>query len=960
MAHFFEKRDRWGNGLALWVVAGMAFAIPVCVWSFRSISQTAKPAEWLPRDNQQVQTNQWAQLQFPHEESVIVSWEGSRLNDPRIKTFVDSVVGQTGTDGVRRQGLKQVQQVRTPQDLIEVATKSEIPEAEAIRRLIGTYVGIGSVKIRLTDAGRADKELTIERLKTAAADKLAKDITIKKNDETPAEGMIAVPLVSAKRPVAEGAEKEATEAAAEPALTPEHELQATWSGMAWSVQDLETFQKVADGLRSNPSAEKPQGEALIERVFLTPGTPIAVSVVLTEAGLADIQESLQLIKEKAIAAGIPEASLRLGGTQVISVAYRSELQKAIWNKAAPVQKLHERSVLLVGCLVGVGLSIWMLRSARLVVIVMGVAYLGVLYTAAFVPAIGGSVNILMLAVPAALLTMTLSGGIFVVNYWKQASLANEPSPLVAAVKRAQSPCLWASAITAIGCASLLSSTLGPIREFGIYSVIGSGISAVLVVLGIPALMQIWPALKPQAVELDETDWRNVGTWLTKRQKVIVPVLLVAATAIEVGLVKARTEAKPLRQFNDQARVVQDYSYLEKNLGGTQAVDLIIRFDAEAQEELRFVDRAAVVRRIEAELAKLPDVSGTLSLAKFLPDVVPLPDKATPIQKSRYTNQSQEIEDQAKGEGNSNAKRMLAVTKEATPFNAAGDELWRITARVSSLSAKPYRTLNAELDDICCSVLKNVAVHGTEKYHAGEDPVYYHPGASHIVAGLVPLSLAAQQELTQGLIRIGLIVCGAIGIGMITLLKNPRAGVLATIPITLPLATVCGAVSWGGLAIDAGTIAACASILGLSVSGTLHMLAEFRKQLGLGKSRQEAATIALAQCGPTVWQTSFIVGLGLFVLESSELQPISRFGWFSTSLVLTVLLTNIVLTPALLAGPIGYLLADPATEEAHAEVKLETPSSVATNGEKVTTSVNGVPLPRPHLESSPVMRVRRVE
>ena len=194
--------------------------------------------------------------------------------------------------------------------------------------------------------------------------------------------------------------------------------------------------------------------------------------------------------------------------------------------------------------------------------------------------------------------------------------------------------------------------------------------------------------------------------------------------------------------------------------------------------------------------------------------------------------------------------------------------------------------------------------------------------------------------------------------MIALLKNPRAGVLGTIPITMPLLMVGGGAAWTGMAFDAGTVTAMACVLGLAASGTVHMIVEFRRQLADGKSRSEAATTALAHCGPSLWQTSFIVGLGLLVLYSSELQPISSFGCLSASLVLTVLLTNLVLTPALLAGPLGWLLEEPAVEE-EAHVASAT---VATNGEKHSGSstVNGAPLPRPHLETAAVMRVRRVE
>src|SRR5262249_24923882 len=51
MANFFEKKDRWGNGLALWVIVGMAFLIPISLWSLRSIRMENEVEHWIPRDN---------------------------------------------------------------------------------------------------------------------------------------------------------------------------------------------------------------------------------------------------------------------------------------------------------------------------------------------------------------------------------------------------------------------------------------------------------------------------------------------------------------------------------------------------------------------------------------------------------------------------------------------------------------------------------------------------------------------------------------------------------------------------------------------------------------------------------------------------------------------------------------------------------------------------------------------
>jgi hypothetical protein len=57
----------------------------------------------------------------------------------------------------------------------------------------------------------------------------------------------------------------------------------------------------------------------------------------------------------------------------------------------------------------------------------------------------------------------------------------------------------------------------------------------------------------------------------------------------------------------------------------------------------------------------------------------------------------------------------------------------------------------------------------------------------------------------------------------------------------------------------------------------------------------------------VWQTTFVIVSGLSMLCASELTLISRFGWLMAALLLTTCVSNFVLTPALLAGPLGRII-----------------------------------------------------
>src|SRR5207244_1681679 len=130
----------------------------------------------------------------------------------------------------------------------------------------------------------------------------------------------------------------------------------------------------------------------------------------------------------------------------------------------------------------------------------------------------GSMNMVLVVMPTLLFVTTLSGGIHLANYWKHAASRNVQTAVVEAVVTARSPCIWASLTTAIGLASLMTSSLQPIRDFGMYSAIGTVVSMVVVLYCLPALLQLWPAQAPRTAELDSSNWHGFGEWVVRNYK----------------------------------------------------------------------------------------------------------------------------------------------------------------------------------------------------------------------------------------------------------------------------------------------------------------------------------------------------------------------------------------------------------------------------------------------------------
>ena len=178
MPHFFEKHDRWGNGLALWVVVGMVFLIPISVWSLFSMKMENEVQNWIPKDNPEYKAVEWYRRHFPLDEVLMFTWEGSSLEDPRVDRLVAKIRGTVDATGKRRGGSKFIEQVRTPHDLIAQMRHNKVPRAEAIERLDGVLIGAGPLRIRLTEYGRARRQKVIDQLRVTARDSLGVEIEV--------------------------------------------------------------------------------------------------------------------------------------------------------------------------------------------------------------------------------------------------------------------------------------------------------------------------------------------------------------------------------------------------------------------------------------------------------------------------------------------------------------------------------------------------------------------------------------------------------------------------------------------------------------------------------------------------------------------------------------------------------------------------------------------------------------
>lgn len=176
----------------------------------------------------------------------------------------------------------------------------------------------------------------------------------------------------------------------------------------------------------------------------------------------------------------------------------------------------------------------------------------------------------------------------------------------------------------------------------------------------------------------------------------------------------------------------------------------------------------------------------------------------------------------------------------------------------------------------------------------------------VYTGVVPIVYKAQRSLLDSLIQSTLWSFLTITPLMMFVSRSFAAGAVAMIPNVLPVLVIFGAMGWMGIPIDIGSMMTASIALGVAVDDTIHFLSWYRDDLDRLGNRRQAIVSCYAKCATPTLQAALISGLGLSVFALSTFTPTQRFGWLMLSILVAGVIAELIMLPALLAGPLGVV------------------------------------------------------
>ncbi|MEW4454990.1 MMPL family transporter [Bremerella sp. JC817] len=482
-------------------------------------------------------------------------------------------------------------------------------------------------------------------------------------------------------------------------------------------------------------ARKKALDRLTGTLFGPDGKQTCLIVTLTDAGKVDLRRTMGhgvlgrprgQLEELAEQAGITTEELRLGGPPVDNVSIDEEGERTLAR------------LVTFAVIIGLGLSYLCLRSIKLTIMVFfvggisAVASLSLVWWTAgtFIWWLDPTTDAVMMSMPAVVYVLGLSGAIHIVNYYRDVvqetgTLRNAPELTVA---HGWYPCTIAAVTTAVGLGSLATSSIMPIHKFGIFSALGVLATLVLLFTYLPAALQMWPPSPAgKKGELTPKEPSPTGKWIRGMgdrigDYIIANNVKVALSCMAIflffafGLQYLKTSVQLLKMFDNDARIIKDYAWLEGHLGKLVPMELVVRVEPEmlyygetdpdkaynpkaleSEKKLdpkfqyKFLERMEMAQRVANVVEEYlgPDgsklVGPPMSALTFAPE---LPDagSSTASLSERYTYSTQ-----LEASFNEFVRSdYLRVDKQN------GAELWRVSLRLGALENIDYGNFVNEL------------------------------------------------------------------------------------------------------------------------------------------------------------------------------------------------------------------------------------------------------------------------
>ncbi|MBC2714399.1 MAG: MMPL family transporter [Desulfobacteraceae bacterium] len=419
--------------------------------------------------------------------------------------------------------------------------------------------------------------------------------------------------------------------------------------------------------------------------------------------------------------------------------------------------------------------------------------------------------------------------------------------------------------------TLAAHQISAISEWGLFSAIGIMFAVLISASIIPATLKLMPHnaggarfSKGMGVDSPVIDpiIRLMSIGAIHHYKKVMAVVLVLLVVSVIGLLKIKVDTELLRNFKKDDYIRTSAKMICEKYGGRWGFNIVI--DSGKPDGVKCTEYLNTVSNFRAWLESKENkdlcIGRTDAFSDFIktmhmamnnddPTFFAIPDNNMDI--------IDYLEIYSDDDDNSDGRIDRFEPYVDTEFQACN-----VLARLGEHGDTLLGTLGME------HIFTRISEHFDQILPAGY---------SYKITGHPFLMVTSAGYIVNGQIQSLLLTLVVIGIMILFLLRDFKAGLLSLIPMSVAVIINFGIMGWFGIYLDVATSTIATITIGIGVDDTIHFLNTFRYYRKLGEDVDTAIQHTLEVAGKAILFTSCALIFGFSVLGLSTFKPLILFG-----------------------------------------------------------------------------------
>lgn len=459
--------------------------------------------------------------------------------------------------------------------------------------------------------------------------------------------------------------------------------------------------------------------------------------------------------------------------------------------------------------------------------------------------------------------------------------------VIETMKDKLAPCVYMALTTMVAFGSLVTSDIVPVMDFGWIMSIGILVSFLVTYALFAGILLLLPRAGDHARLHDEPRITHFLSGLAvNRTRLVLVLMLIVFVVAALGIGRLSMDNRFVEYFRDHTEIHKGLEFIDKNLGGTMPMDIILQFppyEEPEEEEASFFSTGA-----EDSNARL--YWFTPNKIQYLREMHNYLERKEAVGKIISLENLEQVA-QTYNDGEPLGPVELVTAIKAMPERVYHDLIEPYASPDTGMMRITLRLHETVPDYTIEELIEDIEHHAVNELGFAAEDVR--------ITGMAVLFNGMLQHLFDSQTSTLVFVILATLIMFMLLLRSLTLAVLGLIPNVLAAATALGLMGYLGIPLDVMTITIAAIIIGIGVDDAIHYLHRFRKEYAASHNVRTAVSQSHQSIGNAIYYTSVTVIIGFSVLVFSNFVPSVYFGLMTALAMLLALTANLTILPGLL-------------------------------------------------------------